>query len=141
MQGFSSAFQKPGAGICTLEALAWKTEIQDAWLAPVLDARRGEVYGALYRREGDRLIERFPPSVMAPVDWFRSLPDARVYLFGDGAKRHEVLAENPLWISHTMDLYLAPTMAAMAAANASEFAPLEPLYVRRTDAEILRGAG
>src|SRR5438094_4144971 len=50
MEGFAAAHGKPGAGISTLEALAWKTGVRDAWVAPLIDARRGDIYGGLYRR-------------------------------------------------------------------------------------------
>src|SRR5947208_2177542 len=45
MEGFAAANQKRGAGISTLEALAWKTGIENDLIAPTIDARRGEVYG------------------------------------------------------------------------------------------------
>src|SRR6266853_1987439 len=50
MEGFVAAHGKRGAGISTLEALAWKTGLRDVLVAPVIDARRGDVYGAVYRR-------------------------------------------------------------------------------------------
>src|SRR5688572_13636409 len=55
MEGFAAAHGKPGAGVSTLEALAWKSGpsgVEGRVIAPVIDARRGEVYGGLYRREG-----------------------------------------------------------------------------------------
>src|SRR2546425_5029892 len=50
MQGFVAAHRQQGAGVTTLEALAWKTGIHDALVAPMIDARRGDIYGAVYRR-------------------------------------------------------------------------------------------
>src|SRR5881394_1143007 len=50
MQAFVAAEGKRGAGVTTLEALAWKTGIDDVPLAPMIDARRGDIYAALYRR-------------------------------------------------------------------------------------------
>src|SRR5947207_15884481 len=50
MEAFVAAYHKRGAGVSTLEALAWKTGIRDVLIAPTIDARRGDVYGALYRR-------------------------------------------------------------------------------------------
>src|SRR5262245_49655583 len=50
MDAFAAAYCKRGAGVSTLEALAWKTGIRDALIAPTIDARRGDVYGGLYRR-------------------------------------------------------------------------------------------
>src|SRR5579864_6046571 len=50
MEGFAAAHQRRGAGVTTLQALAWKTGLCDALIAPMIDARRGDVYGAVYRR-------------------------------------------------------------------------------------------
>src|SRR5215510_422492 len=47
MEAFAFAYGKGGAGVSTLEALAWKAGIRDVLIAPTVDARRGEVYGAL----------------------------------------------------------------------------------------------
>src|SRR2546427_654659 len=53
MEAFVAAHGKRGAGVSTLEALAWKTNLRDVLIAPTIDARRGEVYGGLYRRIGE----------------------------------------------------------------------------------------
>src|SRR5882672_11442538 len=45
MDAFAAAHGKMAAGVTTLEALAWKTGIDGALIAPTIDARRGEVYG------------------------------------------------------------------------------------------------
>src|SRR6266853_4859386 len=57
MEGFVAAHGKRGAGVTTLEALAWKAGIHDALIVPTIDARRGEVYGAVYHRTEDTLVE------------------------------------------------------------------------------------
>src|ERR1051326_7138533 len=44
MEGFVSAFGKEGAGVTTLEALAWNVGSCNDLIAPTVDARRGEVY-------------------------------------------------------------------------------------------------
>jgi tRNA threonylcarbamoyladenosine biosynthesis protein TsaB len=136
MQGFAAAHQKPAAGISTLAALAWKTESENTLIAPTIDARRGEVYGGLYRRVGDRLIEEQPPVVLPPNEWFRSLPEVPILFCGDAAERHRATLDRPGWMLHTMELYLAGTIAQLATGP--DAGPLEPLYVRRTDAEIAR---
>jgi tRNA threonylcarbamoyladenosine biosynthesis protein TsaB len=136
MEGFAAAYGKPSAGVSTLEALAWKTGIEDAFVAPVIDARRGEVYAALYTRRGNTLTEELAPAVTELHEWLGRLPDAEVHFCGDGALRYRDLLDSPRWRIHESDLYLAGTVAAMAAA--SQCGPLEPLYVRRTDAELAR---
>src|SRR5947199_9896963 len=93
IEGFAAAHCSRGAGVTTLEALAWKTKIRDALIAPTIDARRGEVYGGLYRRTGtnsgtDTLVEEQPPVVLKPAEWLSSLPRAPLIFCGDGANRY-----------------------------------------------------
>lgn len=133
MEAFAAANGKPGAGVSTLEALAWKAGARNPWIAPVMDARRGEVYGALYHRVEDTLHEVRSPAVMPPEAWFASLPDSDIVFCGDGALRYRQFVSRPAWSVREIDLYLASAVAQLAASPAS--GPLEPLYVRRTEAE------
>ena len=133
MEGFASAHRQRGAGVSTLEALAWKTGIENQLISPVIDARRGEVYGGLYRRISNRLVEERPPAVLRPEQWFSSLPDSRIHFCGDGALKYRTFVNRPNWLFCDMDLYLAVAMAQLASTI--QCGPLEPLYVRRTDAE------
>ena len=142
MEAFVAAHGKRGAGISTLQALAWKTGLRDVLIAPAIDARRGDIYGALYRRTrgnggADTLVEERPPVVLKPAEWLAALPQEPLIFCGDGANRYRSLIEEaPGWSVHSMDLYLASTMAELAATPNS--GPLAPLYVRKTDAEIAR---
>jgi tRNA threonylcarbamoyladenosine biosynthesis protein TsaB len=142
MEGFAAAHGKRGAGVTTLEALAWKTGIRNIGIVPTIDARRDEVYGAVYSRRVsaagmDSLVEERPPVVLKPAEWIASLPPGRLVFCGDGAIRYRAwIEDNPEWNIHPMDLYLASTIAEMAATAGC--GPLAPLYVRKTDAEIAR---
>jgi tRNA threonylcarbamoyladenosine biosynthesis protein TsaB len=137
MQAFASAHGKSGAGVSTLEAVAWKCGMRQHWIAPVIDARRGEVYGGVYRRErSDLLIEVRPPEVMPPDQWFASLPDSEILFCGDGAIRYKEFIARPKWSFVEVDLYLASALVELALLD--KRAPLSPLYVRRTEAELKR---
>src|SRR5262245_22097784 len=139
MEAFVAAHKKRGVGVSTLEALTWKTGIRDVLTAPTIDARRGDIYGGLYRRAGrsghrDSLVEDRPPVVLKPAQWFASLPQEPLVFCGDGAYRYRsLIQERPEWSVHSMDLYLASTIAELAGMPNS--GPLTPLYVRKTDAE------
>jgi tRNA threonylcarbamoyladenosine biosynthesis protein TsaB len=136
MEAFAAAHEKPGAGVSTLEALAWKSGVTEHLIAPVIDARRGDVYGALYRRAGRGLNEVRPPVVMPPEQWFESLPQSEMIFCGDGALRYRQFITRPGWSIFDMDLYLASAVAHLATST--ERSPLAPLYVRRTEAELAR---
>ena len=140
MEAFVAAHNRRGVGVSTLEALTWKTGIRDVLIAPTIDARRGDVYGGLYRRvrgngQRDSLVEDRPPVVLKPAQWLASLPQEPLVFCGDGAYRYRsLIQEQPEWSVHSMDLYLASTIAELAGMPNS--GPLTPLYVRKTDAEI-----
>jgi tRNA threonylcarbamoyladenosine biosynthesis protein TsaB len=136
IEGFAAAHGQPSAGVSNLEALAWKAGIEDHLVSPVIDARRGEVYAALYRRTSAGLLEQRAPGAFKPEAWFESLPNERIYFCGDGAGRYVEFINRPAWEYYKMDLYLAATVAEMAAMG--KCGPLQPLYVRRTDAEVAR---
>jgi tRNA threonylcarbamoyladenosine biosynthesis protein TsaB len=139
-EGFVAAFGRQGAGVSTLEGLAWNVGETPMLIAPTIDARRGEVYGALYRREGQELIEALAPAVLKPAEWFSRLPRVPVVLCGDGAARYcESDAVNPAWELRKVDFYLARAIAEIALTPTR--GPLQPLYIRKTDAELGQGRG
>src|SRR5262245_37320010 len=116
-EAFAFAHGKRGAGVSTLEALAWKTGVRDVLIAPTVDARRGDVYGGLYRRTRgglgfDTLVEERAPVVLKPAEWFADLPQQPLVICGDGANRYRSLVEErPERRIHSMDLYLASSIA------------------------------
>jgi tRNA threonylcarbamoyladenosine biosynthesis protein TsaB len=85
----------------TLDALAWGCEGAE-WVAPMLDARRGAVFGALYRRGGDSWETVLGGRLIAVEDWL-DLVDATVpqgavtSVVGAGLNRHReaVTARDP----------------------------------------------
>src|SRR5262245_30523681 len=116
MAGFAAAFRKPGAGVTTLQALAWRTGIRDLPIGTIVDARRGEIYAAVYRRLGDTLIEERSAAVLQPAKWFDLLSPGKMVFCGDGAVRYRsAIEERPEWRIHGMDFYLASTIAELAA--------------------------
>jgi tRNA threonylcarbamoyladenosine biosynthesis protein TsaB len=158
IQGLAFVTGRPVVPVSRLEALA---QAGGCGLAPGslvavwMDARRREVFTALYEITAaapftaDRLVERDPPAVGDPVSelarWERSHPRLAVAAFaGDGAVAHEGLlaGRGPV----TAPGALAGIVGLMAAARARSggaVAPdaIQPLYVRRPDAELARDAG
>jgi tRNA threonylcarbamoyladenosine biosynthesis protein TsaB len=50
VKGLAWAMKRPVVGVSTLKALAMNVRYSDLTVCPLLDARKGEVYAALYRR-------------------------------------------------------------------------------------------
>lgn len=80
----------PAAGVGTLEALAYGAGPRPGLVCPLLDARRGRVYTALYRWEDGRLSEVEGPRLAEAADWFAGLAGRNrdVLFTGDGVAVH-----------------------------------------------------
>ena len=92
-KGLAFAGEKPIVGVGTLEALAYRAIRsgvigQHGCIAPVIDARRDEIYAALYRAAGDHLTELLPPRAVLLRELADLLPSGeRILLLGDGAEK------------------------------------------------------
>jgi tRNA threonylcarbamoyladenosine biosynthesis protein TsaB len=131
IKGLGEALGKPAIGVSNLEAMA---RFGSARLrAVVLDARRGEIYGAVYDAAG-MLVS---PEVVTKFDaWVTTLP----------AGVDEFIADMPLPVPAGATLIAMPQgIAAMVGRIASERlargdagdpAAIDANYVRRSDAEL-----
>jgi tRNA threonylcarbamoyladenosine biosynthesis protein TsaB len=133
VKGLAEAVGRPAVAVSNLEALA---SFGAAPLrAAVLDARRGEVYGAVYDCEGGVVV---PEMVAKLPEWLAALPDGVEFVstdftaFGDGM---------PAAPRVTAPRALAAAIARIAArrfarGEACDPAALDANYVRRSDAEL-----
>lgn len=143
----------PAVGVVSLEALAWSVGAgvpSGRLIAPFVDARKGEVYGALYRVAGPGrpqvvvppavgraeavlagvLAEAGAEPVLVVGDGVRAWPDA----FSGG--RVEVA---PPALDDPRGLAFAVLGALVAADGAVPLPELQPVYLRRSEAEISIG--
>lgn len=87
VKGLAWAGDKPCVGVSTLEAMAWQGLAAGGLICPVMDARRSQVYNALFRIEGDapeRLSEDRPIALQDLAEELHVLGEAP-FLLGDGA--------------------------------------------------------
>jgi tRNA threonylcarbamoyladenosine biosynthesis protein TsaB len=145
MQGLAFAAGKPLVGVSALDALArlGEREADGRRIATWVDAWRGEVYAALY--DGGRQLEA--PMVATPDHILSGIGQAPTLFIGDGARTyqdriHEALGGGARIASAPTPL-LAGVIAILGAAVAADGTyasphAIRPLYVRRTDAELVR---
>ncbi len=88
VKGLAWAGDKPCVGVSTLEAMAWHGLAAGGLVCPVMDARRSQVYNALFRIEDGRpvrLTEDRPIALSELAEQLRVLGEP-VFLVGDGAE-------------------------------------------------------
>ncbi len=140
------ALHKPVAGVSALDALAAQVTDDVDVIVPWMDAQRGDVFAAVVDGPSRRTIEA--PSTASPgalIDaWWPLLQDRRAVFIGDAVERDAALIARggTHWTSRKPSP-VAPQIAMLArrAAERGDAGPphaLEPIYVRKPDAEIER---
>jgi tRNA threonylcarbamoyladenosine biosynthesis protein TsaB len=140
---FASA--KPVAPVSTLAALATKLASDGARLvAPLIDAKKGEIYAGLFEAGPAGLVEVIPQGAYAPDGFFARLPARRVIAFagtGLAVYRSKLLP-------YVRGMARFPRRSGFIAAEVGRIgralilerkgvdaATLEPIYFRRSQAE------
>lgn len=118
-------------GVTSLEALAASAKT-DGPIAPVFDARRGQVYAALYDRARNEVLA---PFVAAPAIAASRLEAADDHLLLAGSGAALVAAFDASARRVDGDLRINPVaVAALAATRPLSGGPPAPLYLRPPDA-------
>ena len=90
VKGIAFGKDKPCIGVSTLEALALNGAALDGILCPAMNARRQQVYNALFDCDGREITRLCEDRALAITELGDELiekyPDRPVYLMGDGAK-------------------------------------------------------
>ena len=139
VKGLAEAAERKVVAVSNLEAMARFGSA--AHRAVVMDARRGEVYGAVYGAEGQTLCE---PRVTRFPAWLDTLPAGDIeFIATDFALFHPALAGTRF---DDAQLTIAPRALAAAigqvaferfrAGLAHDPAGIDADYVRRSDAEL-----
>jgi tRNA threonylcarbamoyladenosine biosynthesis protein TsaB len=163
-QGLALTLDRPVVGVSALDALAWTVATAadklsgNAFVAPWMDAQRGDVFAALYRIESGRHMSDMAWAPWMVVEqavtarplailesWKIRIGEAETQFIGDAASRDEGLIAQVgkgRWRAQTPDA-LAAAIASLGLRLAREGRAgkphlLTPIYVRRPDAEIER---
>jgi len=148
VKGLCLLSKKPVAGISTLEAMAYMAP--SGLVGPLLDARRDQIFAALYRRnlEGlEVLIEEqaeFPDLFFQKIKKMQGLEPKSLSFLGNGAQKYAGLAAQVLgWEPRILSQSpaLAPAIASLAFDKSKRGLTslggfdLRPSYLRGSAAE------
>ncbi len=133
-KGLAAAMGKPAAAVSNLQALA---RLGEGHLrAAVLDARRGEIFGAVYDASGTPVCAE----TVAPFgQWLDTLPaEPLTFVFPDEAPFAAAMAASRFAAAPRVSAgrALAGSVACLAWRQATDPALLDANYVRRSDAEL-----
>ena len=146
-KGFCFGWGVPLVPVPTLLALAHRFPGEGRIVCPVQDARRGEVYAALFRWDGGELARLSPDMAIAPALLPGRIPDGDVLFCGDGvtpfgAMFREALGNRAILVSGDEGLPCASAVGVVGErifrdGGAEDPRTAVPYYLRSSAAETL----
>jgi len=142
-KGLCYALDKPFIAIDTLKSLAWQAlqlymvkgkNMENILLCPMLDARRMEVYTAMFDKDL-KLVDEVNASIIAE-DSFKSFAGKEIIYFGDGASKCTTLFESKAEFTFIDNINLSAKAIGMLAekdfdnGNFADLAYCEPFYLK-----------
>ena len=145
-KGFAWGAQLPCCGVSTLEAMALGAGIWSGYVCPVMDARRAQVYNALFRVENGVYTRIKEDRAIALSDLSQELGqlDGPIFLVGDGSVLTcSTLSETvpnlvlpPEWKQHQRAVGVAlAALRRLEQGEPCDGAALVPNYLRLSQAE------
>lgn len=148
VKGLAQAYNKPCAAVSTLEALANNVSCFSGLICPILDARREQVYNALFKGDGSGEMKRLcGDRALALEDLIDELKTSgeKVMFLGDGVFAFketivEKLGERAVFAKKHLTMNLAGSVAELAYKQAENgelvsYSELAPQYIRLSQAE------
>jgi tRNA threonylcarbamoyladenosine biosynthesis protein TsaB len=145
VKGLSYSTGKPVVAVPTLEAFAWNFPHCEYPVCLMLDARRGEVYAAVFRWEGNGFQREIEDTSVSPEDLLNRLPWTTLFA-GEGALLYRdtirSIMKDKAVMAPSQGMVPSPANVAMLGllkAARGEFvgaAEAVPLYIRRSEAEV-----
>jgi tRNA threonylcarbamoyladenosine biosynthesis protein TsaB len=140
----------PILGIPTLDALAMNiAPCHDLLICPVIDARKEQIYTAIYKYNENELIKTTPYIAIKPIEFFDTITQIgkTICFLGDGLKKYQELfnaffpkikymtaPENLCYVKSSNIAWLADSR--LKKGQTHNPATLQPIYIRPSDAEV-----
>jgi len=133
-------------GVSSLDLAAFPARFSDRRIVSTVDARRGEIFYATYRRVPGGIQQLTAPDVDQPEDVVAQLQalDEDCLVVGDGAQRYRDIFQSLGGVEVAKEGFRHPNAGSLvelahARALREEFVTaneIEPLYMRAPDARI-----
>ncbi len=145
-KAFAHALRVPMVGVSSLDLIAFPARLSDRLIVSTVDARRGELFYAFYRRVHGGVTRVTEPQVDQPDDvatQLRALGEDCLVV-GDGGVRYAAAFETSRGVELAREGFRYPSAGSLVElahmqALREEFVTareIEPLYLRSPDARI-----
>ncbi|HUH67319.1 MAG TPA: tRNA (adenosine(37)-N6)-threonylcarbamoyltransferase complex dimerization subunit type 1 TsaB [Syntrophales bacterium] len=148
VKGLALSIGKPIVGVSTLQALAFNVAVPRVSICPMLDAKKDQVYAALYRAGRNYTLEEIKSERVTEVCKFLQDIDVEALFVGDGAVKYanrieEILPGRASFASSCHQHIRASAVGLLGRGkylNGEVLDPVTfaPVYLRVSEAEAKR---
>jgi tRNA threonylcarbamoyladenosine biosynthesis protein TsaB len=148
IKGLALATGKPVVGVSTLEALAFNLIGSKMLICPMLDAKKTQVYAALYRTGRDNVLEKRENERVTNIEEFLQSINEETIFVGDGSIKNagfigDILPGRSYFASACNQYVRAAAVGLLGKRKYSEGDVLDlttftPIYLRPSEAEMKR---
>lgn len=145
VKGFSYAAGKPVIPVPTLDAFARTLPFCNYLICPMLDARKSEVYSALYKWDDVECKKIMPETAINPAELLQRLHERTIFI-GEGVKIYkelisDIMRDNAVFAPASRMSPSASTVGEIALEKLKQGAiadpvSLTPFYIRKSEAEL-----
>lgn len=133
-KGLCFSLDIPLISVPTLDLLAEQLDEENGFIISMLDARRMEVYSAVYDAELNQVRET-KAEVLDENSFAGYLENSKVHFIGNGVAKFEDICENPNAVFHKQKFPSAKEMAKIAElkykkSDTEDVAYFEPYYLK-----------
>lgn len=144
-KAFVDVYNKPSIGISSLESLAYNVDSE--YVCSIIDAKHDNVYCALFKKENNRYLaitEFISSDIDLSISTVSKVRNTNITFIGDGAILHKDKISNSfincIFIEGDLNYQNAVSVGRAAYIkyiNKDEIVPLSPLYLKKSQAEIM----
>jgi tRNA threonylcarbamoyladenosine biosynthesis protein TsaB len=144
IKSFAYASGRPVAPVSTLMALSMKLLQSCRLICPLIDAKKKEIYAALFESRQGRLEEIIPQGAYSPDVFFSRLPTRRIIHFTGGGKDvfrstlRDYLGDKARFSRRSPHIAFEVGLIGidlLKKKKGKDFQEIEPLYLRKSQAE------
>lgn len=144
VKGFGIALGKPCIGVASIDAMALNVDDREGQIVPVIDAKRNNVYSAIYVRKNSRITKRSKHLLLKIEDLMKKVKGPAIFL-GDGVslykKNIERLSKGSIFLEERYWYPRAFNLIRLAFPEAKKnkkrgLSRLNPIYLYPRDCQV-----
>lgn len=144
VKGFSIATGKTSLGAPSIDALALNANEEERLIVPIIDAKRQQLYSAVYQKKKNRLIRKTKYLLLKPEDLLKKINEPAVFL-GDGIalyrdrikrlNKKAVFLDERFWYPKASCL-IRLVLSKIDRHNKGDLSKLRPMYLYAKDCQV-----